>query len=628
MAADRRNILWKPVSESDGNLVILFPYKPGNVVIRDGEGNIIARGRDTGPSNGYQATVRFDRPGSALNGVTVEDDSGRNFSVEDGGQRYENIPVSSNPGETTEVDPESGIDGTLPDTPGGDLPPDPFLVDPGIITTPDPISFPVIPGADFNFTDPIENTRKVGEFNREQSEQNFIKAMERARELNAEELASIQEFAAGMSDFQLELLDTENLFNAQQRLRAADIAIPGVQGLFARQRERAETLAGGRLLETSEDRALELAARSASAEGNVIRGFGDDSVVGRRTSDILTAQQRLGLQQIGEGFLAQSVGQAATILMDQPTKANIAARLPAQPAVPLSALVPQLQQNENALTTIDPATALNANINQEQFVSNLDQRTQEFNAQGVFQADQFNSNQMFSAILSRANIIAGNVAALNEFGREAFNVEESRRQFEAAQRQADQALATFRRNRDRNELFQNIGAIFGGILNVPKEIWDYIEDQTGIDLRPGTGSEDRPSQGGGGGGGSSRPDSGGQGRPPTGGESSGGNRPPQEDRDDGTGFEEDDEEDTFDDDEGGGGEDFEGDTEDDIIEDNEGSGIPKFAKGRRQREISKSGIKKRRLKLVFRKIDRAMKFNSGATLNINLRDDEDMQGVI
>lgn len=620
MPGGRGGILWKPQGENSGNLVIGFPYNPGNVVIRDADGNIVARGRNEASHvDGYHTFVRFDRPGSAFNNVTVEDDTNRSFSIEDGQQRYEEISYNDT-GETTEVDPESGTSGELPDIPGGDLPPNPFLVDPSIITTPDPVSFPVIPIPNYNFTDPIENTRKVGEFNREQSEQNFIKAMERSRQLNAEELESIKEFAAGMSDFQLELLDTENAFNQQQRLKAAEVAIPGVQGLFARQRERAETLAGGRLLETSEDRALELAARSASAEGNVIRGFGDDSVVGRRTSDILTAQQRLGLQQVGEGFLAQSVSQAANILMDQPTKANIAARLPAQPAVPVTALVPQLQQLEDRLTTIDPATALASTVQQEQFVTGMEQRTNEFNATGIFDASKFNSEQMFAAILSRANIIAGNVNALNEAQRETFNVEESRRQFEEAQRLADQAIRRFRRNQDTNSFYQYLGALFGGLANVPNEVWDYIGEQIGIgrpDSTDTSGGGNRSPEGGG-----RRPN--GEGQPPTGGE----NRPPQEDRDDGTGFEEDDEEETFEDDEGGSGEDFEGDTEDDIIEENEGDGIPKFAKNKRQREIAKAGIKKRRLRLTYRQIDGRMKFNSGATLFIDLKDDEDMVGVI
>ena len=52
-------------------------------------------------------------------------------------------------------------------------------------------------------------------------------------------------------------------------------AIPGVQDTFRRQRERAETLAQGNLLTTAQDRAFELASRSASADGNVARGFGD-----------------------------------------------------------------------------------------------------------------------------------------------------------------------------------------------------------------------------------------------------------------------------------------------------------------------------------------------------------------
>ena len=87
--------LWKPLSESDGNLVMLFPYQAGTVVIKDADtGEIIDTGRSTGASNGYADTVRFSRPGSAYKNVVVEDQFGNQIFIADGSQRVENIQVT------------------------------------------------------------------------------------------------------------------------------------------------------------------------------------------------------------------------------------------------------------------------------------------------------------------------------------------------------------------------------------------------------------------------------------------------------------------------------------------------------------------------------------------------------
>lgn len=80
-------LLWKPVSEMDGRLAVLAPS--GDVAIVDAQGNVIESGRDYGASNGYGATVRFSRPGSAYNNVYLKV-GGQYYSIPKGGSRYEN----------------------------------------------------------------------------------------------------------------------------------------------------------------------------------------------------------------------------------------------------------------------------------------------------------------------------------------------------------------------------------------------------------------------------------------------------------------------------------------------------------------------------------------------------------
>ena len=87
--------LWKPNSERDGNLVMLFPYPVGEVTIRDANtGQVLAVGQSSGPSNGFADTIRFDRPGGAFQNVIVEDRYGNSIPISDGSQRMEGIPVT------------------------------------------------------------------------------------------------------------------------------------------------------------------------------------------------------------------------------------------------------------------------------------------------------------------------------------------------------------------------------------------------------------------------------------------------------------------------------------------------------------------------------------------------------
>jgi hypothetical protein len=105
------SLLWKPVSESNGNLVILFPYAAGTVTIKDAAtGQVLDTGTSTGPSNGYADTVRFNAPGASFQNVTLEDSAGNTFTIQDGSQRIEDLQGS-------------GFASTISQLPGGNITP-------------------------------------------------------------------------------------------------------------------------------------------------------------------------------------------------------------------------------------------------------------------------------------------------------------------------------------------------------------------------------------------------------------------------------------------------------------------------------------------------------------------------
>lgn len=70
------NILVKPFSDSDGNLVILADNMRDLHLVDVTTGEIIERGRNAGASNGRGATFRFTRPGSSYRNVGLMDHNG------------------------------------------------------------------------------------------------------------------------------------------------------------------------------------------------------------------------------------------------------------------------------------------------------------------------------------------------------------------------------------------------------------------------------------------------------------------------------------------------------------------------------------------------------------------------
>jgi len=87
--------VWKPVSESDGNLVVLLPPAyAGKVsacdVVRGG--TVVERGRFVGNTNGNRPTYRYRQPGAGYgSNVTViarlSDGTTRTWSIPSGGAR-------------------------------------------------------------------------------------------------------------------------------------------------------------------------------------------------------------------------------------------------------------------------------------------------------------------------------------------------------------------------------------------------------------------------------------------------------------------------------------------------------------------------------------------------------------
>ncbi len=93
-----QGFLFKPVSDSDGKLVVLLPKKfSGKVkslVIRDSTGKVIDKGRATGIGNGDREHFRFKKAGASYPPnvtveVTLEDGTTKSWPIGDPSQRYD-----------------------------------------------------------------------------------------------------------------------------------------------------------------------------------------------------------------------------------------------------------------------------------------------------------------------------------------------------------------------------------------------------------------------------------------------------------------------------------------------------------------------------------------------------------
>ncbi len=85
------HILWKPVSDSNGNLVILLPsnYSNTGVAVLSPDGKVLDTGRYVGRTNGNRPTYRFSRPGRSFPDGSILRVGSRQYTVPDTSRRYE-----------------------------------------------------------------------------------------------------------------------------------------------------------------------------------------------------------------------------------------------------------------------------------------------------------------------------------------------------------------------------------------------------------------------------------------------------------------------------------------------------------------------------------------------------------
>jgi hypothetical protein len=280
------------------------------------------------------------------------------------------------------------------------------------------VQFPTIDAAPFQFTDPQAFAKAFGQFNREELQKNFGLATDFSFKALANELAGLKAFAPAAGALAREQTSIDNQFNQMMRQRQVQSALPNARGDLAAQRQRAASYARGELPDTNLDRSLELGIRSRAADRAGFSGIGPRSLQAEKVSDLMSAEERLQIAQYGENLIGQNIGTSANLFLAPTEYAQVGSQIRPTPEVGAGRLTYQGLGMANEATLLSPGTALEATIQQNQFGTNLEQRTREFNAtgtynastfnsQGQLQADMFNSTGAFTAGLGLFNYQVG-----------------------------------------------------------------------------------------------------------------------------------------------------------------------------------------------------------------------------
>lgn len=258
--------------------------------------------------------------------------------------------------------------------------------------------------ADYNMVDPMSFAGEYGEFYRDEVLKNADLADQIALQQLNTELAGLTEYASASAALKRSETSIDNAFNQAQRTKQVDEALPGMREDLVAQRDRASAYAEGRLPDEMEDRMMELNVRSRSADMSGAAGFGAGSVAAQKASTLMSAEQRLGVAQMGEDLLTKNMVARSELLLAPTQYSDSGAQINVMPSQSASVLSAASLGQLNELANVSATNALGTRVGQEQFNATLlndiskfnasiQQDTEKFNASLAEQQAQYKSNR-------------------------------------------------------------------------------------------------------------------------------------------------------------------------------------------------------------------------------------------
>lgn len=523
--------IWKPstVNSWKGGIAFLAPDstdRSQNPYITDSSGKRYDSKYINTNEGRHQWT--FDSSLIGMNDLTVNF-GGQTSKIGSGAQSYEGNDLGAwQPRDKGSYGDMSGMFGGMGGMPGGMMPgafgfgafpgylggmfPNPTFANFESIKNEPDVGYNPINAAPYEYVDPIDFATKWGDVSRNQMSKNADNARDIALHQIDTELMGLQRFVPGASDLKRSQIGIDNTFNQAERERMVGAALPDARRQMAEQAARAEAFASGRAPDSITDRALELGIRSAAADRASGGGFGASSSVARKASDLMSAQQRIGLSQYGDQLLSSNINQSAGLFMAPTSYSDVGAQIRATPEVGGARLQAGALSEQNAYAMMNAGQAFSGQVQQNQFGTQLQQQTNMFNTGNQMAIDQFNTSnrlgvKQFNASgnfnESQFNAGVANQFAMSEFG---YNVgyagslagaaqTDMNTQLGLAQQQAYQTA--FQDSMGQAQAAGQTGAIAQGIASIPGVISGIGGAISSIGGLLGLTSE---SSGGGGGG--------------------------------------------------------------------------------------------------------------------------------
>lgn len=271
----------------------------------------------------------------------------------------------------------------------------------GMFPTAAQATYNPIQAAKYNFTDPLKFAQSFGQFNRGEIQKNFDLSKDLALKELSTELSSLQNFVPAAAALKRSETSIDNQFNQAQRTAQINQVLPNARGDLAQQESDARAYASGRIPDSVTNQAYELGIRSQAADRAAAGGFGATSSVARKASDLLSAQQRIGLSQYGNQLLQSNIGTQAGLFLSPTEYSNAGQQVNVNPSVSASQLIDRNIAQINGLASIPATQGLQSQTQQNQFQTNLQQQTNQFNASNQLGLSEFNANNLNNFALTQ-----------------------------------------------------------------------------------------------------------------------------------------------------------------------------------------------------------------------------------
>lgn len=265
---------------------------------------------------------------------------------------------------------------------------------------PDPA---LIKNLKYNFIDPVKFAETYNPFLRSELAKNFAQSKDFALSAIDTELQALTSYLPKSAALKRDVTAQDNIFNQAQRTQQVMGAIPDVVGDLNSVAADARAYARGEVPNDVVDNALELGTRSAAADVAATSGFGVRSSASRKLSDLMSAKDRIGLSQYGEDLLSKNAAQRADLLLAPTEYSNAGQQISVTPSVSGSQLQTSLAGEANAQTLVSSTNAFGQTIQQSQFMTDLQNNIQQFNANNL---NNF-ALSYFNYLNSYVNSVAG-----------------------------------------------------------------------------------------------------------------------------------------------------------------------------------------------------------------------------